>query len=62
MELQAYHDALEFHPEYQLTSEPLRIDCVVIKKVKDIVIKKTLPLYSAIGICWNIKVRAIMCL
>jgi len=42
MELRDYQDALEFHPEYQLTSEPLRIDCVVIKKAKDIVIKKNI--------------------
>jgi hypothetical protein len=40
MELYAYRDALEFHSEFQLTSEPLRIDCVVIKKEKDIVIEK----------------------
>jgi hypothetical protein len=32
MELQEYQDVLEFHPEYQLTSEPLRIDCVVINQ------------------------------
>jgi hypothetical protein len=42
MELREYHDALEFHPEYQLTSEPLRIDCVVIKKAKNVVIKKNI--------------------
>ncbi|GBU27767.1 hypothetical protein R84B8_01308 [Treponema sp. R8-4-B8] len=42
MELQEYQDVLEFHPEYQLTSEPLRIDCVVIKKAKNIVIKKNI--------------------
>jgi hypothetical protein len=42
MELQAYQDVLEFHPEYQLTSEPLRIDCVIIKKAKDAVIKKNI--------------------
>ncbi|MDR2717379.1 MAG: hypothetical protein LBB89_04860 [Treponema sp.] len=42
MELQDYEDVLEFHPEYQLTSEPLRIDCVVIKKAKDVVIKKNI--------------------
>ena len=29
-----YQDVLEFHPECQLNSEPLRIDCVVIKKAK----------------------------
>jgi hypothetical protein len=33
-ELKEYGDALEILPEYQLTSEPLRIDCVIIKKVK----------------------------
>jgi len=42
MELQEYQDILEFHPEYQLTSEPLRIDCVVIKKVKDVIIRKNI--------------------
>ena len=29
MELVAYHEVLDFQPEYQLTAEPLRIDCVV---------------------------------
>jgi hypothetical protein len=42
MELQDYQDVLEFHPEFQLTSEPLRIDCVVIKKAKNAVIKKNI--------------------
>ncbi|WP_461256398.1 hypothetical protein [Treponema sp. R80B11-R83G3] len=42
MELQEYQDVLEFHPEYQLTCEPLRIDCVVIKKAKNVVIKKNI--------------------
>ena len=42
LELEAYGDSLEFFPEYQLTSEPLRIDCVVIKKTKDVVIKKNI--------------------
>ena len=42
MELQAYLDVLEFHPEYSLTSEPLRIDCVVIKKAKGVVIEKNI--------------------
>ena len=42
MELKDYRDILEFYPEYQLTAEPLRIDCVVIKKPKDIVIKKNI--------------------
>ena len=32
LELDAYRDILEFHPEYQLTAEPLRIDCVVMLK------------------------------
>ncbi|GBU26741.1 hypothetical protein R84B8_00253 [Treponema sp. R8-4-B8] len=51
MELQEYQDVLEFHPEYQLTSEPLRIDCVVIKKAKDVVIKKNI---AAIFREWNL--------
>ena len=42
MELEAYSDILEFHPEYQLTSEPLKIDCIIIKKARDIVIKKNI--------------------
>ena len=42
MELDAYKDVLEFLPEYQLTSEPLKIDCVVIKKLKDVDIQKNI--------------------
>jgi len=51
MELQDYHDALEFHPEFQLTSGPLRIDCVVVRKTKDIEIKKNI---AAIFREWNL--------
>jgi hypothetical protein len=32
LELEDYADSLEFRAEYQLTSEPLRIDVVVVKK------------------------------
>ena len=42
LELEDYGDSLEFYPEFQLTSEPLRIDCVVIKKTADVVIKKNI--------------------
>ena len=42
LELDAYKDSLEFYPEYQLTAEPLKIDCVVIKKAKNIIIKKNI--------------------
>jgi hypothetical protein len=42
LELEAYQDILEFFPEYQISTEPLRIDCVVIKKPKDVVIKKNI--------------------
>ena len=42
MELDDYKDALEFHPEFQLTAEPLRIDCVVIKKARGVVIEKNI--------------------
>ena len=51
MELQAYKDVLEFHAEYPLTSEPLKIDCVVIKKAKDAVIKKNI---AAVFREWNL--------
>ena len=42
LELEDYRNFLEFHPEYQLTSEPLRIDCLVIKKAPALVIKKNI--------------------
>ena len=42
MELDEYRDFLEFYPEYQLTSEPLRIDCVVIKKARNVKIQKNI--------------------
>ena len=42
LELDDYKDVLEFHSEYQLTSEPLRIDCVIIKKAKGVVIRKNI--------------------
>jgi len=42
MELEEYSDSLEFYPEYQLGKEPLKIDCVVIKKAKDLVINKNI--------------------
>jgi len=51
MELQAYRDDLEFVPEHQLNAEPLKIDCIVIKKAKDAVIKKNI---AAIFREWNV--------
>jgi len=42
MDLIEYRDYLEFRYEYQLTSEPLRIDLLIIKKPKDIVINKNI--------------------
>ena len=42
MELMPYLDILEFIPEFQLSTEPLRIDCVVIKKKKDAAIDKNI--------------------
>jgi hypothetical protein len=51
MELRDYQDILEFYSEYQLTDEPLRIDCVVIKKIKDTVIKKNI---ASIFKEWNL--------
>jgi hypothetical protein len=51
LELKEYKDILEFYPELQLTSDPLRIDCVIIKKIRDIEIKKNI---AAIFKTWNI--------
>ena len=42
LELEDYRDILEFHSEYQLSSEPLRIDCVIIKKAPHVEIKKNI--------------------
>jgi hypothetical protein len=42
MELDEYRQDLQFISEYQLTTEPLRVDLVIIKKSKDIVIKKNI--------------------
>jgi hypothetical protein len=42
LELDQYQDSLQILPEYQLTSEPLLIDCVVIKKTKNITIDKNI--------------------
>lgn len=41
-ELKQYKDVLQFESEYQLTAEPLKIDVVIIKKIKDVVIEKNI--------------------
>ncbi|MCL2214584.1 MAG: hypothetical protein FWC06_05170, partial [Treponema sp.] len=41
-ELYDYLDSLEFKYEYQLTTEPLRIDLLIIKKPKDLAIEKNI--------------------
>jgi len=51
MELQAYQDALTFDREHQLANGPLKIDCVVVKKAKNVVIKKNI---AAIFRGWNL--------
>jgi hypothetical protein len=40
MELEQYHDVLDFLVEEELTNAPLRIDVVIIKKIRDVVIEK----------------------
>jgi hypothetical protein len=42
LELEPYREALEFITEYQLTSEPLEIDVVIVKKAPDLVIEKNI--------------------
>ena len=41
-ELEGYLDMLTFESEYQLTTEPLRIDLLIIKKEKGVVIEKNI--------------------
>ncbi|MDR3122710.1 MAG: hypothetical protein LBU16_02900 [Treponema sp.] len=42
LELEPYGDALEFITEYRLTSEPLEIDLVIVKKAPGLVIEKNI--------------------
>ena len=42
MELDEYRNVLQFISEYQLNTEPLKIDVVIIKKSRDIPIKKNI--------------------
>ncbi|KAA8675346.1 hypothetical protein LN736_03360 [Clostridium sp. WLY-B-L2] len=42
LELKEYRKYLEFITEYQLTDEPLRIDVLVVKKLREIRIDKSL--------------------
>lgn len=40
LELDLYHEYLQFNVEYQLTAEPLRIDLLIIKKPSGLVIDR----------------------
>jgi hypothetical protein len=51
MELEPYLNEIEILPEYSLTAEPLKIDCIIIKKSKELVIKKN---FATIFKDWNI--------
>jgi len=51
MELKPYLDKIEILPEVPLTTEPLKIDCIIIKKTKNLVIKKNI---AGIFRDWNI--------
>ncbi|MDR3198727.1 MAG: hypothetical protein LBU34_12740, partial [Planctomycetaceae bacterium] len=42
LELDEYLDVLEFESEHQLTSEPLKIDVVIVKKRRNVVIRKNI--------------------
>jgi hypothetical protein len=42
LELEQYKDVLQFIPEYSLTTEPLRIDVLIIKKEKGVTIEKNI--------------------
>jgi hypothetical protein len=41
-ELEEYKDVLEFHAEYPLTTEPLRIDVLIVRKLAGTVIRKNI--------------------
>ena len=51
LELKDYKDVLELYPEVQLTTGPLKIDCVVVKKTSGVKIKKNI---AAIFKTWNL--------
>jgi hypothetical protein len=51
MDLKQYLDKIEILTEFPLTVEPLRIDCIIIKKEKGLVIKKNI---AVIFRDWNI--------
>ncbi|MDR2618873.1 MAG: hypothetical protein LBC62_08395 [Treponema sp.] len=42
LEFEEYQDALEFKFETELNDEPLKVDAVIIKKLKDVVIRKNI--------------------
>ncbi|MDR3183597.1 MAG: hypothetical protein LBT89_11900 [Planctomycetaceae bacterium] len=42
LELEEYRDFLEFMAEYQLTSEPLQMDVLIVKKISNIKISKNI--------------------
>jgi hypothetical protein len=42
LELEQYRDVLEFQSDYRLTSEPLEIDVVIIKKAPEVTIQKNI--------------------
>jgi hypothetical protein len=42
MEFHEYHDVLEFVAEHKLNEEPLRVDCVVIRKAQNVQIMKNI--------------------
>ena len=51
LELKDYKGVLELYPEVQLTTGPLKIDCVVVKKTSGVKIKKNI---AAIFKTWNL--------
>ncbi|GHT58181.1 hypothetical protein FACS1894109_11980 [Spirochaetia bacterium] len=52
LELVAFQDVLEFKYEYQLTTDPLRIDTLIIKKPKNVTIDKNFAqMFRSENIC-----------
>ncbi|MHC6179301.1 hypothetical protein ACYUJ6_05525 [Clostridium sp. JNZ X4-2] len=51
LELKEYRKYLEFITEYQFTDDPLRIDVLVVKKLREIEIDKSLGRRASTDLC-----------
>ena len=59
MELEGYGDDLRFISEYPLTSEPLRIDVLIVKKAGAVSVKKNIAAIFGKSTSWNTKAQQV---